>query len=83
MQISHFLADYALLLWIKKEEAPAITGKALPKVCVAYYIHFLMIKLQSAINQMSCHGRNIHGSNADMDYVLAAKAANRICAVIR
>lgn len=42
-----------------------------------------MIKLQSAINQMSCHGRNIHGSNADMDYVLAAKAANCICAVIR
>ena len=32
-----------------------------------------MIKLQSAINQMSCHGRNIHGSNADMDYVLAAR----------
>ena len=52
-------------------------------VCFAYYIHFLMIKLQSAINQMSWHGRNIHVSNADMDYVLAAKAANCICAVIR
>ena len=47
-------------------------------VCFAYYIHFLMIKLQSAINQMS-----YHGSNADMDYVLAAEAANCICAVIR
>lgn len=67
----------------KRGSACHHSQSASESVCFAYYIHFLMIKLQSAINQMSCHGRNIHGSNADMDYVLAAKAANCICAVIR